>query len=160
MNTGRKAFGLAGWLLASFAAGAIGSRFMPGPWYESLAKPSWNPPGAVFGPVWTVLYILMGVSAWLVWKRAGFRAARAPLALFMIQLVLNALWSYLFFGLHHISAAFVDIVILWAAILAVTVLFWRKVRTAGILMLPYLAWVGFASFLNFTLWQMNRGSGL
>ena len=160
MKTGRKAIGLAGWLLVSFAAAWIGSRYMPGEWYASLAKPAWNPPSAVFAPVWTVLYVLMGVAAWLVWKRAGFRGAGVALTLFIVQLVLNALWSYLFFGLHHISAAFVDIVVLWAAILAVTALFWRKVRTAGILMLPYLAWVGFASCLNFTLWQMNRGPGV
>ena len=156
MKTGRKAIGLAGWLLVSFAAAWIGSRYMPGEWYASLAKPAWNPPSAVFAPVWTVLYVLMGVAAWLVWKRAGFRGAGVALTLFIVQLVFNALWSYLFFGLHDISAAFVDIVVLWAAILVVTVLFWRKVRTAGILMLPYLVWVGFASVLNFTLWRMNR----
>jgi tryptophan-rich sensory protein len=132
---------------------------MPGAWYASLAKPAWTPSNALFGPVWTVLYVLMGVAAWLVWKRAGFRGAGAALALFVVQLVLNALWSYVFFGLHRISAAFLDIVVLWAVILVVTVLFWRKVRMAGVLMLPYLIWVGYASCLNFALWQMNRGAG-
>ena len=156
MKAGRQAIGLVGWLLISFAAAGIGSRFMPGPWYQSLAKPSWNPPAAVFGPVWTLLYILMGVSAWFVWKKDGFRGARLALSLFVGQLVLNALWSYLFFGLQRISAALADILALWILILVVTVLFWRKVRAAGALMIPYLAWVGFASALNFTLWRMNR----
>jgi len=159
LKTGRNAIGLVGWLLVSFAAAWIGSRYMPGAWYASLAKPAWTPPNALFGPVWTVLYVCMGVAAWLVWKRSGFGGAGAALALFVVQLVLNALWSYVFFGLHRISAAFLDIVVLWAVILVVTVLFWRKVRMAGVLMLPYLIWVGFASCLNFALWQMNRGSG-
>jgi tryptophan-rich sensory protein len=160
LKKGKNAIGLAGWLLVSFAAAWIGSRYMPGPWYESLAKPAWIPPNDVFAPVWTVLYVLMGVAAWLVWKRAGFKGAGVALTLFVVQLVLNALWSYVFFGLHRISAAFVDIAILWVAILAVTVLFWRIVRLAGVLMFPYLAWVGFASVLNFVLWHMNRGSGV
>lgn len=153
----KNALGLVGWLAASFAAAWIGSRYMPGEWYAALKKPSWNPPAAVFGPVWTVLYALMGVSAWLVWRRAGFGGAPAGLSLFAVQLVLNALWSYLFFGLHRPDLAFVEIVVLWVAILAVSVLFWREVRAAGILLLPYLAWVGFASYLNFALWRMNAG---
>ena len=128
---------------------------MPGEWYASLSKPSWNPPNAIFGPVWTLLYALMAVSAWLVWRRAGFGGAGAALGLFVFQLVLNALWSYLFFGLHRPDIAFFEIVVLWVAILAVVLLFWRVDRTAGALMLPYLTWVGFASFLNFTLWRMN-----
>jgi tryptophan-rich sensory protein len=151
----KSALGLVGWLAVSFAAALIGSRFMPGEWYASLAKPSWNPPNAVFGPVWTVLYALMAVSAWLVWRRAGFSGAGAALGLFVFQLVLNALWSYLFFGLHRPDIAFFDIVVLWVGILAVTLLFWRVDRIAGALMLPYLAWVGFAAYLNYTLWRMN-----
>lgn len=160
MKRGKNIIGLVCWLLVSFAAAWIGSQYMPGSWYQSLVKPAWNPPAAVFAPVWTVLYVLMGVAAWLVWKRAGFRKAGTALTLFVAQLVLNGLWSYLFFGLHRMSAAFVDIVVLWIAILTVAVLFWRKVRAAAVLLIPYLAWVGFASFLNFTLWQMNRGSSV
>lgn len=160
MKKGKNAIGLVGWLLVSFAAAWIGSRYMPGAWYASLAKPAWTPPNALFAPVWTVLYVLMGVAAWLVWKRAGFRGAGIALALFVLQLILNALWSYVFFGLNRIFAAFLDIVVLWAVILVVTVLFRRKVRAAGALMLPYLVWVGYASCLNFALWQMNRGSGV
>ncbi|MEW6439924.1 MAG: TspO/MBR family protein [bacterium] len=155
MNRARNALGLIGWLAVSLAAGWIGSRFMPGAWYASLEKPAWTPPDAVFAPVWTALYVLMGLAAWLVWRRAGFTGAGTALWLFFAQLVLNALWSYLFFGAHRIDVAFFEVVVLWAVILVVTVLFWRKVRVAGALMLPYLVWVGFAACLNFALWQMN-----
>ena len=158
MSIAKNVIGLAGWLTVTFVAGWFGSRYMPGDWYTSLAKPSWNPPNAVFGPVWSVLYVLMGVAAWLVWRKAGFEVAGAVLGLFVGQLVLNALWSYLFFGLHRLDLAFLDIVVLWLAILAVVVLFWRVHRGASALMLPYLAWVGFASFLNFVLWRLNCSS--
>ena len=153
----KSALGLVGWLAVSFAAGWMGSQFRPDAWYESLAKPAWNPPNAVFGPVWSVLYALMGVAAWLVWRRAGFREASAALVLFIVQLVLNAVWSYLFFGLHRVDLAFFEILVLWTLILIVGVLFWREVRLAGVLMLPYLVWVGFASGLNFALWRLNSG---
>ncbi len=158
MGDMRRWIGLAGWVGASLAAGAIGSMFTPGAWYDSLAKPSWTPPGAVFGPVWTVLYLLMGGAAWLVWQRAGFRGAGTALAVFLVQLACNALWSYLFFGLRRPDLALADIVILWTLILVATVLFWRQTRPAGILLLPYLAWVGFATGLNFAIWRMNVGA--
>jgi tryptophan-rich sensory protein len=151
----RPVLGLILWLAASLAAGWIGSRFLPGAWYAELAKPGWTPPNAVFGPVWTVLYILMGVAAWLVWRRVGFTGAPVALGLFIGQLVLNALWSYLFFGLHRPGAAFVDIVALWLAILATLIGFWRVRPMAGALLLPYLFWVGFASVLNLQLWRLN-----
>ena len=157
MGIGKSTIGLVGWLVVTFAAAWIGSRYMPGAWYASLAKPSWNPPNAIFGPVWTVLYVLMGVAAWLVWKKAGFSGAGAALILFIVQLALNALWSYLFFGQHRPDAAFFDIIALWAAILVVAALFWRVDRIAGGLMVPYALWVTFASYLNFVLWRLNRG---
>ena len=157
MGTAKNILGLVGWLAITFAAAWIGSRFMPDAWYASLAKPSWNPPNAIFAPVWSVLYVLMGVAAWLVWRRAGFSVARTGLTLFILQLVLNALWSYLFFGLHRVALAFFEILVLWALILIVGVLFWREVCLAGALMLPYLVWVGFASRLNFVLWRLNQG---
>lgn len=152
--------GLAGWLGGVFVAAWVGSRFMPGEWYASLVKPSWNPPSAIFGPVWSVLYILMGVAAWLVWRRAGFAGASAALGLFMAQLILNALWSYLFFGRQRADLAFVDIIALWSTIVVVTVLFWRVHRGAAMMMVPYVAWVSFASFLNFVLWRLNTGARL
>lgn len=147
--------GLILWVIASLAAGWIGSQFMPGDWYASLVKPAWTPPNAVFAPVWTVLYILMGVAAWLVWREAGFSGATAPLVLFIVQLALNAVWSYLFFGAHQPMLAFFEIVILWIAILFTLVGFWRIRPPAGALLLPYLCWVGFASALNFQLWRLN-----
>jgi tryptophan-rich sensory protein len=155
MTPAKKRLGLAGWILAALAAGWIGSLFSPGAWYDSLVKPAWTPPGFVFGPVWTVLYILMGVAAWLVWKREGFSAARLALSFFLGQLFLNALWSYLFFGALRPDLAYLEIIVLWVVILITTILFWRKKPIAAILLFPYLSWVGFASFLNLALWKMN-----
>lgn len=147
--------GLAGWILVSLAAGGAGARFRPGAWYASLVKPAWTPPDAVFAPVWTALYVAMGVAAWLVWRRAGFGGAGAALGLFLAQLVLNALWSYLFFGRHRPDLALLEIGVLWIVILAVTLLFWRAEWRAGALMVPYLAWVGYAAALNLALWRLN-----
>ena len=121
-------------------------------WYAGLAKPSWTPPGWIFGPVWSVLYLSMAVAAWLVWRQAVARAA-VPMTLFGIQLVFNAAWSWLFFGLHSPGAASVDIVLLWMAIAATTVVFWRRSTLAGILFVPYLIWVSFAAVLNFAIWR-------
>jgi benzodiazapine receptor len=149
------AVGLVVWILVSMAAGLVGSRFMPGEWYAALAKPSWNPPNTVFAPVWSVLYVLMGVSAWLVWRKAGLSGAPVALALFVVQLVLNALWSFLFFGAHRPDLAFVEVVLLWLVILATTVAFWRVSAPAGALLLPYLCWVAFASALNLQVWRLN-----
>lgn len=151
----RSIAGLILWIAISLAAGLVGSRFLPGEWYASLVKPSWNPPSSVFAPVWSTLYVLMGVSAWLVWRTAGFAGAPGALALFFGQLILNALWSYLFFGVHRPGVALVDILALWLLILATTIAFWRVSVPAGILLLPYLCWVGFASALNLQLWRLN-----
>ena len=151
----RNVAGLIAWVLASLAAGWIGSQFMTGEWYAFLTKPAWTPPNVVFAPVWTVLYVLMGIAAWLVWKTTGFSGARAPLVLFLFQLALNAFWSYLFFGAHQPMLAFFEIIILWILILVTLVRFWKISPPAGILLLPYLCWVGFASVLNFQLWRLN-----
>lgn len=129
-------------------------------WYQSLAKPAWNPPAWVFGPVWTVLYGLMGVACWLVWRipegklPSGYRSR--ALWLFLSQLVLNALWSWIFFAWRQIGFAAMEIGLLLAAIGFTTWAFWRANRPAGMLMLPYLGWVTFATFLNFAIWQLNR----
>ena len=159
MNTTRSLAGLAVWLLISFAAAGIGSRYMPGEWYASLAKPTWNPPAAVFAPVWTALYTMMGVAAWLVWRERGVERAALPLALFAVQLVLNGLWSWLFFGLRRPDLGLVDIVALWAAIAATVVTFWGVRPLAGAILLPYLAWVSFATALNASIWRRNGGGG-
>jgi benzodiazapine receptor len=151
----KSALALVAWLAVSFAASLVGSRFMPGEWYAALAKPAWTPPDWIFAPVWSLLYGLMGVSAWLVWRRAGFRRAGPALGVFLAQLALNALWSYLFFGIHRPGLAFLEILVLWAAILATLILFRRVIAAAGLLLAPYLLWVGFAACLNFALWRLN-----
>lgn len=151
----RKWVGLAGWLAACLAAGRVGSMFEPGAWFEQLNKPAWQPPDWVFGPVWTVLYVLMAIAAWLVWERYGFRGARLALGLFVAQLALNALWSWLFFGRQRPDLAFFEILVLLAVLAATTVAFWRLVPRAGALLLPYLAWVAFAAALTGTIWRLN-----
>jgi tryptophan-rich sensory protein len=143
------------WLLVCFAAPALGSAAGPGEWYARLAKPSWNPPGWLFGPVWTLLYAMMAVAAWMIWRRGGWRAQRLALGLFLTQLGLNALWTPLFFGQHRPDLALIDIAALWLAIVATLVAFARVHRPAAALLVPYLAWVSFATFLNFTLWRLN-----
>jgi len=155
MSRVKTMLGLCGWLLLCFAAASLGAVFMPGEWYAALRKPAWNPPGWVFGPVWSTLYTMMAVAAWLVWKRGGFAAQRRPLALFLAQLALNAVWTPLFFGLHRPGVAFAEIVLLWLAIAATLVAFRPVSRAAAWLIAPYLAWVSFAAVLNGTLWRLN-----
>lgn len=152
---GRGLLALAGWVLLCFAAASMGGLFMPGDWYATLKKPSWNPPGWIFGPVWTALYAMMAVAAWLVWKQGGFKTQRRALTMFLVQLALNALWTPLFFGLHWTGVAFVEIVLLWLAIAATIAGFRPVSRLAAWLLAPYLAWVGFAAALNFKLWWLN-----
>ena len=151
----RRWLGLAGWLLLCFAAASLGAVFMPGEGYAALKKPSWNPPGWIFGPVWTALYTMMALSAWLVWQRGGFAAQRRPLGFFLAQLALNALWTPLFFGLHQPGIAFAEIVLLWVAIAGTLVAFRPVSGVAALLLAPYLAWVSFAAVLNFVLWRLN-----
>lgn len=149
--------GLVAWLIVTFIAAAIGgaASIQAGPFYSQLIRPAWAPPSSVFGPVWTVLYAMMGIAAWLVWRAADSRATRVPIALFLVQLVLNALWSWLFFRWHHGALAFADILLLGVSIVATTVAFWRIRRLAGALLIPYLAWVSFAAALNYSVWQLN-----
>jgi translocator protein len=152
---GRRLLALAGWLLLCFAAASLGRLFGPDEWYRALEKPAWNPPGWIFGPVWTVLYTMMAVSAWLVWRQGSWGKHRTPLFIFLVQLSLNALWTPLFFGLHRPGVAFAEIVMLWLAIAVTLAAFSRVSRAAAWLLVPYLAWVSFAAVLNFTLWQLN-----
>jgi tryptophan-rich sensory protein len=146
---------LAGWLALCYSAASLGAVFMPGEWYATLKKPSWNPPGWIFGPVWTALYTMMAVAAWLVWKRGGFVAQRRPLKRFLVQLLLNAAWTPLFFGLHWPGVAFVEIVFLWLVIASTLAAFRPVSHVAAWLLAPYLVWVSFATVLNFTLWRLN-----
>ena len=135
--------------------GGLGTRAGLQDWYAELAKPSWTPPGWLFGPVWTVLYAAMAVAAWLVWRTAEPAVAARALTVFAIQLVLNAIWPLVFFGLRMPGAAFVEIVGLWAAVLVTVIVFWRSVPAAALLMVPYLCWVTFAAALNLAVWRMN-----
>lgn len=150
---------LALFIAICLGAGGLGSLWtMPAPssWYASLEKPAWTPPGWLFGPVWTLLYLSMGVAAWLVWRKCGLQGAALPLAVFAVQLLLNVAWTGIFFGMHLPGAAFAEIVLLWLAILATLILFRQVTPVAGWLLLPYLLWVSFAAALNFSVWQLNR----
>jgi len=126
-------------------------------WYPTLIKPSFNPPAWVFGPVWTLLYLMMGIAAFMVWQRGWNQGAvKAALALFAFQLLLNGLWSVLFFGMRAPGLAFAEILLLWVSIGGTVVLFWRVDPVAGMLLLPYQAWVTFAAVLNASIWILNR----
>lgn len=147
--------GLIGWLVLAFSAVATAAFVNTGGWYAELAKPMWNPPNWVFGPVWTSLYTMMAVAAWLVWLQGGWEAQRRPITLYLVQWALNALWTPLFFGLHLPGLALVEIVVLVFLIVVTATLFWRVKPVAGLLLVPYAAWTLFAATLNFTIWRMN-----
>jgi len=153
----KQAIGLFGWLAVSFIASGIGAMasIRSDTFYGQLVQPAWAPPASVFGPVWTILYAMMGIAAWLVWRTGGFRANRAALSLFLAQLAVNALWTWLFFAWHQGALAFANIVLLWLLVIATLVCFWRVRPLAGALLIPYLLWVSFAAALNFSIWQLN-----
>ena len=149
--------GLVCWLFVVFVAAAIGAAASvhAGEFYALLVRPNWSPPATIFGPVWTVLYALMGIAAWLVWRFGGFHAAKSALLAFLGQLVANALWSWLFFGWHLGALAFAEILLLLGLLFSTVVLFWRIKPLAGALLVPYLLWVAFAAALNYSVWQLN-----
>jgi translocator protein len=160
LSTSKQLVGLVAWLAVSFAAAAIGGAASvdAAPFYANLARPAWAPPSSLFGPVWTALYALMGVAAWLVWRVGGFSAARAALLLFLVQLAINALWSWLFFGWQLGALALADVLLLWTLIAITLVAFWRVRASAGLLLAPYLFWVTFAAVLNFAILRLNPGA--
>jgi tryptophan-rich sensory protein len=137
-------------------AGAVAS-VDAGAFYSQLDRPGWAPPGWLFGPVWSVLYTLMAVAAWLVWRKVGFPQATVAISLFMTQLVANALWSWMFFAWQSGALAVVEILVLWGLVAATAVAFWRVQRLAALLLVPYLAWVSFAAALTLALWRRNPG---
>jgi benzodiazapine receptor len=149
-----KWWGLAGFAAAVTVTAAIGTLAVSGTadQYNTLEQPGWAPPSWLFGPVWTVLYAMIAISGWLVWRKVGFGK---EIAVYAGQLVLNALWTPLFFGGDLFGLAFADIVALWILIGVTIALFWRVSRTAAWLLVPYWAWVTFASALNFAIWQLN-----
>ena len=157
VSVSRQIIGLLGWLFLSFAAAAIGAvaSAEAGPFYEQLVRPNWAPPGWLFAPVWTVLYALMGVAAWLVWRVHGFKDGRSALALFIVQLGANALWTWVFFVWHQGALASAEVILLWCLIVATAASFRRLNALAAVLLLPYLAWVTFASALTFSTWRLN-----
>ena len=153
----KQIIGFVAWLAVSFTAAAIGAAasIQASSFYLQLARPAWAPPANVFGPVWTALYVLMAIAAWLVWRVGGFRFARLALTLFLAQLAVNALWSWLFFGWHWGGLAFADLGLLWMLIITTLIAFWRVRPLAGALLIPYLLWVSFALALNYSVWQLN-----
>lgn len=141
---------------AAATVGAVAS-VRAGEFYQQLSKPVWAPSGDVFGPVWSLLYVLMAIAAWLVVRALGWPRARPAMALYLVQLGLNALWTWVFFRWRMGSVAFAEILLLWALVVLTVAAFWRAQRLAGVLMLPYLAWVAFASALTYAVWQRNPG---
>ena len=157
MNKLRQIVGLMMNLLIVFGIAALGgflTNLSVGSWYPSLHKPSWTPTGAAIGTIWTILYTLMGIAAWIVW-RSNSEARQLPLAIYALQLLLNLGWSVLFFGLKSPGLALIEIGVLWLAILATSIAFWNVSKPAGVLMAPYLSWVAFAGVLNALIWKMN-----
>jgi benzodiazapine receptor len=157
MSLSRQLLGLLAWLAACFAAAGLGAlaSVNAASFYQELVRPSWAPPGWLFGPVWTALYLSMAVAAWLVWRERGLRAMGGAAVLFLSQLAVNALWSWLFFAWRQGGLAFAEVLVLLALIAATVVAFWRIRPLAGVLLLPYLLWVAFASVLNYATWRLN-----
>ena len=150
--------GLVVCLAVAFAAAGVGAvaSIRAAEFYQQLSRPSWAPPSGVFGPVWTLLYCCMALSSWLVWREQKSGAARRiALTVYAVQLVLNALWSWLFFAWRQGQWAFVEVLALWAFIVLTVFLFWRVRKMAALLLVPYLLWVSFASLLTFAVWRMN-----
>ena len=141
---------------ASFGAAATGAIFRPGEWYRRLDKPRWRPPDWLFTPVWTLLYAMIALSGWLVWREKGLADAAVPLTVYAVQLVLNAAWSPIFFGLRRPGLAAIEIALLWASIVATILVFHPVSPAAAGLLGPYLAWVSFAAALNLSIWRRNR----
>lgn len=156
-STQKQVLGLIGWLAISFSASTVGAlaSIQAKSFYSQLVQPAWSPPPGIFGPVWSTLFTLMGIAAWLVWRSGGFGPNRKALVLFIVQLSFNALWSWLFFAWYLGAFALADIIVLWLLIVATIIFFWRVRPLAGVLLIPYLLWVSFAAVLNYSLWRLN-----
>ncbi|MEM9996710.1 MAG: TspO/MBR family protein [Bacteroidota bacterium] len=154
----RDALVLLGFIGVVALVATAGARFEPGAWYAALDKPAWTPPNWLFPVAWTVLYLLIAVAGWLVWREVGVAGAKGAFTVYGVQLVLNAAWSWLFFGRHDMGLAFLDIAGLWLAIALTLLFFWSIKPLAGALLVPYLLWVTYAAALNLALWRMNPGA--
>lgn len=146
---------LLAFVLACVVVASSGAIFKPGQWYKRLDKPAWRPPDWLFGPAWAVLYAMIAVSGWLVWRTAGFEGAALGFAFYVAQLVLNGIWSGLFFGLRRPGLALIEMALMWLAILGNIVTFYPVHAGAAYLLVPYLAWVSFAFALNLSIWRRN-----
>ncbi|NMB92300.1 MAG: tryptophan-rich sensory protein [Parcubacteria group bacterium] len=154
----QKIIPLLGFLLITFVAAFIGSSFTTpniASWYRTLTKPSFAPPNWLFAPVWTILFVLMAVAAFLVYQKREHSEVKGALIFYFVQLILNSLWSIIFFGLHNPQLAFFEIIVLWIFILVTLIKFYKIHRTAGLLLVPYILWVSFASILNCAVWLLN-----
>ena len=152
-------FSLIAFIVLCFSAAAFGSVFTNKSlktWYQTIKKPTWNPPNKIFGPVWSSLYLMMALAGWMVWERLPQKGFSVPMVLFFVQLVLNTFWSVIFFGLRSPGWAFVEVVFLWIGITLTMVSFWAVYWVSGVLFFPYLLWVSFTAILNFTIWRLNR----
>lgn len=156
-SVARQTLGLVAWMIVVLVAAALGglASAAAGSFYAQLDRPDWAPPAAVFGPVWSVLYLMMGLAAWLVWRERGWRGASLALGLFCVQLIANALWTWLFFAWRLGLWSLVDIVVLWFLIIGTISAFWRVRPLAGVLLVPYLAWVSSAAALTLAVWRLN-----
>lgn len=141
--------------LANFAAACSGAFFKPGDWYFALRKPPWQPPGWLFAPAWTILYGMNATAGWFAWQAAGPGEATLPMIVYAVQLIFNAAWSALFFGMKRMDLAMGDVIALWLSVAATALVFYPLDATAAWLLIPYLAWVSFAGLLNFTVWRLN-----
>ena len=158
MTLSRDLFGLFVFVALCFLVAAAGGAFTASSvdtWFQQLQKPSFNPPDWVFAPVWTMLYLFMAIAGWLVWRTVENKARRLALSIFAVQLLLNFTWSFLFFGQQRVDLALINIIVLLLMIITNGLLFWRIVRWAGILFVPYIVWVAFASVLNVSIWVLN-----
>lgn len=156
LTTVASMLGLACFVLLVVAVASTGAAFKPGVWYETLAKPAWTPPNWLFPVAWTLLYLMIAIAGWLVWREVGFAKAGLAFAFYFGQLLLNAAWSWLFFGLHRMDLALGDIVLMWIAVVANIITFYAIRPEAAYLLLPYLMWVSYAAALNLVIWNMNR----
>ena len=147
--------GLAFWVVLTFSVAALASQFEPSEWYRHIAKPAWTPPGWLFGPVWGLLYLSMSISAWLVWRQRVNTGVALALGFYLLQLAVNGLWSWMFFGLQRIGLALTDLIMLVILVAITVAMFLRVRKAAGLMLLPYLLWVSFAAALNFQIWRMN-----